>query len=502
MSPFLLDTDIIGEDVVKIPISNNNPLLEQKTEESSVQVREVDFSSSSSIATLADYNDDADLKSVSPLIDHSMSQRLVGAALKSHINTVDIDECPAGGEDSFFVADLGRVYNQYKRWMACLPRIEPFYAMKCNNDPKVLGLLSSLGLGFDCASKNEIDTIVSLGVNPKKIVYAHPCKALSYIRHASNVGVEMMTFDNSDELLKCKRAYPNAKLLLRIMTDDSKSLCQFSIKYGASMDNAYQLLKLGKELGLNIIGVSFHVGSGASDPSAFVDAVTNARQVFDWAEELGMPKMTVLDVGGGFVDETFEETAAVLGPCIEQLFPVESGVRVIAEPGRYFVSSAFTLAVNVVGRRVTTKNIGDKTHPHLMLYINDGVYANMNCIIFDHQEPVPKILSKKQTFMYNEGASGPDFSVYSDDGSEVSSVSSENSSSEVEVSIWGPTCDGIDVITKGSMLPDSVDVGDWLYFTEFGAYTLSAATTFNGFNGDCKVIYVSSEPNVKRYVSF
>ena len=49
---------------------------------------------------------------------------------------------------------------------------------------------------------------------------------------------------------------------------------------------------------------------------------------------------------------TFPEIAAVLRPALDTYFPADMGVRVIAEPGRYFVSSAFTLAVNVVARRV------------------------------------------------------------------------------------------------------------------------------------------------------
>ncbi|VVT53393.1 uncharacterized protein SAPINGB_P003551 [Magnusiomyces paraingens] len=489
MSPFLLGPEIIGEDVFKLPISNNDLILEQKTN---------DTLSSPSVVNEVSFD--------------ILSKKLVGQALQAHIDSVDLDTCPPGGEDSFFVADLGRVYHQYKRWVANLPRIEPFYAVKCNNDPQVLKLMVAMGLGFDCASKNEIDMMLAQGVDPARIVYAHPCKAASYIRHAKTVGVEHMTFDNADELRKCKKAFPNCKLLLRIATDDSKSLCQFSIKYGASMEAAHDLLDLAKKLQLDVVGVSFHVGSGASDPSAFVGAVQNARTLFDYAESIGMPPMSILDVGGGFVHETFEQTAVVLGSCIDEIFPRDAStpVRVIAEPGRYFVSSAFTLAVNVVGRRVTMKDEVER----LMLYINDGVYANMNSIIFDHQEPVPKILSKAKIFMYsevsdydNDDASSACTSCQStsectsDCSSVVSSSSlSVSSADEVEVSIWGPTCDGIDVITKSSFLPVSVDIGDWLYFTDFGAYTLSAAGTFNGFNTDCHVEYIYSEPIVKKYL--
>ena len=39
-----------------------------------------------------------------------------------------------------------------------------------------------------------------------------------------------MTFDNADELVKIKRVAPKAELLLRILTDDSKAICQLGKK--------------------------------------------------------------------------------------------------------------------------------------------------------------------------------------------------------------------------------------------------------------------------------
>jgi len=47
----------------------------------------------------------------------------------------------------------------------------------------------------------------------------------------------------------------------------------------------------------------------------------------------------------------------VLRPALDTYFPATMGVRIIAEPGRYFVASAFTLVVNVIARRdVVTEN--------------------------------------------------------------------------------------------------------------------------------------------------
>jgi diaminopimelate decarboxylase len=44
-----------------------------------------------------------------------------------------------------------------------------------------------------------------------RIIYANPCKQSSYVRYAQEVGVEIMTFDNQQELIKMKQMHPNAK---------------------------------------------------------------------------------------------------------------------------------------------------------------------------------------------------------------------------------------------------------------------------------------------------
>jgi ornithine decarboxylase len=41
-------------------------------------------------------------------------------------------------------------------------------------------------------------------------------------------------------------------------------------------------------------------------------------------------------------------------------------------------------------------------------------------------------------------------------------------------------------------LPSSLEVGDWLGFRKMGAYTICAASSFNGF-GRTKVVYTVGE---------
>ena len=342
--------------------------------------------------------------------------------------------------------------------------------MKCNPSPEVIRLLAALGTGFDCASKAEIDLILKAGVDPSRIIYAQPCKTKSYVRYAAQQGVKQVTFDNADELYKTKALFPNAELFLRILTDDSSSLCRLSLKYGASLDCTAQLLKLAKELDLNVVGVSFHVGSGASDPQSFVKAVQDSRTVFDQAADNGYDLKT-LDVGGGFCSENFEVMASVLSEALDEYFPPH--IRIIGEPGRYYVASAFTLACNVIARRDIQDPATDMSS--YMIYLNDGVYGNFSSIIFDHQHPVPQVLAARDH---------------------------QTAAASIEYSLWGPTCDGIDRITETCRFNCLLDVGDWLYFEDMGAYTKCSATRFNGFTDDHEVIYVSSEPGASAILQY
>ncbi|KAH0581162.1 Ornithine decarboxylase [Termitomyces sp. J132] len=374
-------------------------------------------------------------------------------------------------EKAFLVADLGEVYRQHQRWVAALPEVQPFYAVKCNPDPYVIRLLAALGAGFDCSSNAEISNILDVGgIDPSRIIFANPCKPTSFIQNAAKMGIEMMTFDNADELYKIARVHTSEKLVIRILTDDSKSLHAFGVKFGAPLVIVPALLAKARELGLSVVGVSFHVGSGCYDPSVYSDAIKRARAVFDMGKEAGFT-FNLLDIGGGFEDAFFEQAAEFITHAIDQYFPDRQDLKIIAEPGRYYVSKAFRLAANIIARRAPLVDVaehdnrGTSDQPVAMYYINDGIFSAFNCIIFDHKTMHPYVLSLNGSFHVPE--------------SEPRGLSI----------IWGPTCDSIDCVSPRATLPRALQVGDWLGFDNMGAYTTSAASQFNGFEVSSVVYY-------------
>lgn len=330
-----------------------------------------------------------------------------------------VHEHVAQRTDAFYVVDLKEVARKYAEWRAHLPRVRPFYAVKCNDDPRIVETLHRLGTGFDCASKGEMAMALSAGVKPEDIIFAHPAKQATHLHYARAKGVVRMTFDNAEELRKIAREHPGAEVVLRILTDDSHSVCRLGLKFGAPLSSVRQLFTLAKELGLKAVGVSYHVGSGNGDAASFGSAVRDARTAFDIAAAEGI-KLSLLDIGGGFPGSelgcedgsdklvgavadagnpyskhpSFATIAGVVREALDTYFPEGCGVNIISEPGRFFVKSSHVLAVNVVGKRETVdEETGGK---RINYYVNDGLYGSFNCVMYDHVTCAPSMVLSEE----------------------------------------------------------------------------------------------------------
>lgn len=371
---------------------------------------------------------------------------------------------------AFYIINLGEIIRQLKLWRELFPYIEPKYAVKCNPNPVICQLLALLGVGFDVASKNEINLVKDHVNDIENVIYANPHKEWSSIQYARSTDVDYAVFDSEYELQKMKLFHPKCKLLMRLKVNDKNSLCRFSTKFGVNIKHARSLLTCAKHLNLNIVGVSFHVGSGCNDAKQYYEALEMCKEVFDIAhKELGMPHLKIIDIGGGFPGLKTERSLKLLREISDELnkgftelflseyniLNLETNtsehlpeVQVISEPGRFFVQSSHTLLVNVISKNVFTDE--ETNTRKYYYYLNDGVYGSFNCIFFDHQTP--------EILPYNER-----------DGEIHSST------------VFGPTCDSIDKICSDVSLPE-LEIGEWCFVNNFGAYTTAAASNFNGFS--------------------
>jgi len=374
-------------------------------------------------------------------------------------------------DEPIALLDITALRLRVETWRRLLPRVEPFYAVKCNPQPVVVKALWDMwkmhGMGgFDCASPAEINLVTPLGVNPAEhIIFANPCKQVSAVNFARGAGVLRLVFDNAAELVKLAGCYPEAELVLRVQTDDTLAQCPLSNKFGAAPADCDALLQQARKLGMKVVGVSFHVGSGCSQHGAFRSALQRARVAFDEAASAGFD-LKILDIGGGFPgwDEeghaTFADHAADIREVLEELFPSPE-VRVIAEPGRFFVASAQAMLTTVVS--AADASCGSR------YYLNDGLYGSFNCLLYDHAVvPAPVMLREGRALDGDSGDLGK----------------------AQKCTVFGPTCDGFDVISDTMELPQ-LRVGDHLLFPNMGAYTTAASTSFNGFGPAACFVYES-----------
>ncbi|XP_074782245.1 antizyme inhibitor 2 isoform X3 [Athene noctua] len=242
-----------------------------------------------------------------------------GFTTRDLLETLLMELCPASEQQAFFLADLGDIVKKHLRFLKALPRVKPYFPVKCNGSEGVIRLLAELGAGFACTNKAEITRVESIGVPADKIFYSSPCKQIAHIKYAASHGVQLMTFDNEVELSKVARSHPHASvaLLCRMLlgiTADSSPAPRLSMTFGTTLEACRHLLEAAKEQAVEVVGVSFHLGSGGLEPQAFAQSVAAAQLAFEVGTELGY-RMHLLDIGGGFpgTEDTrarFEETAA------------------------------------------------------------------------------------------------------------------------------------------------------------------------------------------------
>lgn len=316
-----------------------------------------------------------------------------------------------------------------------------------------------MGQAFDCATVAEIDYVLKLGAKPEDIIFAHPVKLERSIMFAKEKGVKVMTFDCVEEVTKIHSVYPEAELVLRIAVERTNAPSPMGKKFGAVFELWEPILMHCKDLGMKVRGVSFHVGSGGCAFEQYENSLKHAQQIFEMAERLGLQSMDILDIGGGFSDNTStsyttrEFMFPIVAPMIEEylsnVWPAKkAGINIIAEPGRWVCQGTTSLISQVFLK----KKQGNVNH----YYITSGIYQGLGCVVCEQD------WFKSQLITENE----EEFAARQMD--------------ESESCMWGQANSHNDYILKNQLLP-RLEQGDWLIFREIGAYNEGVANGQGGF---------------------
>jgi ornithine decarboxylase len=359
------------------------------------------------------------------------------------------------------VLDCDQVRRQYQALKAALPGVDLHYALKPLPHAAVVACLRDEGAYFDLATTGEVELVKAQGVAPERCIHTHPIKRDSDIRDALRFGVTTFVADNADEIKKFVRYRKRAELLLRVSFRSPSAVVDLSKKFGCEPGAVLGLIELARRLGIRVRGLSFHVGSQATDPAKYVEAIRACTNLIGEALLAGLPALEILDIGGGFPVPYGEDVMPIdtfCAPIREALAKLPKHVRVIAEPGRFISAPAAIAVSSVMGRA--------KRDGRWWYYLDDGLYGTYSGQLFDHAKyPVASLRQ---------------------DGELQPSV------------LAGPTCDSIDVIDDSILLPE-LEVGDLIVGRMMGAYTWASATDFNFFKR-AKVVVMNEREDARRVV--
>jgi ornithine decarboxylase len=276
------------------------------------------------------------------------------------------------------------------------------------------------------------------------IVYANPCKSERDIAFAKKCGSPLTVVDSFEEIEKLDENSYTGGALIRIKVDDSGSKMPFGAKFGAEPSMVAYLAEYAKRKNIGLRGISFHVGSESSSPTAHMQAIRLAGDQCLKLLQAGH-NANIIDIGGGFVQGNFAYQSAYIREAI--LEKKGAGLRFIAEPGRFFATESQDLFVQVIGKKRAVKRDGWR------YTLDESLYGQFTNILFDHQTPrwvrIPAKVGEPK------GARGSGI-------------------------LFGRTCDSLDVIARSDDM-EELEVGDWLWFPHMGAYTTVTASEFNGF---------------------
>ena len=361
-----------------------------------------------------------------------------------------------------FIVDHNKLRENYRTFKKHLPRVQCYYAVKANSQQQIIETLFEEGSSFDVASYNEFmqvyQYIKHFDRKEKKdfvwdkIIFSNTIKERTTLAKIKQYK-PLVTYDNNAELIKLKRHCDTAGLVLRLKVPDTGSQVEMASKFGAEPGAAQQLIQEAFDMGLKVEGVSFHVGSQCTNFDNYTVALDIAATILNDARKKGFP-LNLVDIGGGFpvpydpAVPQFANLAAILNSEFTRLFPDD--IQILAEPGRFIVATVAILVSEIIGKA--------RREGKVFYHINDGVYHTFSGVVYDHWIP--------------------NFHAFKGGEPEICAV-------------VGPTCDSFDKISLSVELPRNLEVGDFLYTENIGAYSIASSTKFNGFDG-AKILHKKS----------
>ena len=352
-------------------------------------------------------------------------------------------------ETPFLAMDGDVVLSKYLTMRACFPSATIYYAVKANPVPDLVALLAAVGAGFDISSRHELDLCLSLNVAAQQLSYGSPIKSADDIAYAYKHGVRCFAFDSQPELEKLALHAPGAGVMCRLLTSGEFADWPLSRTFGCDVEMAGDLLLESRNLGLDPLGVMFHVGSQQTDPHM---AETGQRSCVHRSPPGGSGHSADDGDSRWGLSRRYRDEIPPLccypraiAHAVGELFDL-SKINLVLESGRSLVAEAGVIETEVV--LVARKSRRDQTR---WVYLDVGKFGGL-----------AETLNESIKYRFRtarDGETGP-------------------------VVLADPTCDSADILYERNVyaLPLDLACGDRIEILSAGAYTSSYASAgFNGF---------------------
>jgi ornithine decarboxylase len=240
----------------------------------------------------------------------------------------------------------------------------------------------------------------------------------------------------------------------RMAAHHESAMQDLSTKFGAPPEEMPELLRAIAGTGAEP-ALAFNVGSGVTS----VDAYSHAIELADTVLRKLPFKVRLVDIGGGYPKDYPGFRVPPLQAYFERIrdatarLPLAENGEVLGEPGRALAGPGLSAVVEVLLRK------------NGRLYLNDGMYGIFWELRFRGHDRYPV-----RAFRDGQATDG-DTKTFK---------------------LFGPTCDGTDVMPGEVELPSDIRPGDYLEFGAIGAYSLAGRTSFNGHFSD-DIVTISDE---------
>ena len=349
------------------------------------------------------------------------------------------------------IIDKGLLRDKYELLKKTIKGIKIFYAMKANDNIEILKMIHKFGSGFEIASLNELQRLLDIGVSPKNIISSNTLKIPEFIKAAHKAGVEYFAYDSEMEIDKLSKLAPGSKGYLRIIVDNSGSDWPLTNKFGADASRALDLLEYARKSKIIPYGITFHVGSQCLNPKNWSNALITVAEIFHLAKEKGI-NLKLINLGGGIPVQHIKKAPQVMEiknkieKTIKNSFKQYHDLELFIEPGRAVVGDSANLVTSLILRAKR----GSENWIYLDVGVFNGLMESIEGFSYEiiSERHINKKLKKNDLIPYT---------------------------------IAGPSCDSVDTMFKNYLLPKDLKLGDRLYIINAGAYTLSYASNFNGF---------------------